>query len=68
MFALEAYFHAHTLVSSHDSADPSPDSFAAQVGSSFSRIRVRVGAAIAKAAAARFVPDSADDTSISLFF
>jgi hypothetical protein len=48
--------------SSQDFADSSPDSFAAQVGSSFSRIRVRVGAAVAKAAAARFMPDSADDS------
>jgi hypothetical protein len=47
--------------SSQDFADSSPDSFATQVGSSFPRIRVRVGAAIAKAAAARFMPDSADD-------
>jgi len=41
--------------------DSSPDSFAAQVGSSFSHIRVRVGAAVAKAAVARFMPDSADN-------
>jgi hypothetical protein len=54
--------------SSQDFADPSPDSFAAQVGSSFSRIRVRVEAAVAKAAAARFMPDSADDGLPSLFF
>jgi hypothetical protein len=46
------------LKSSQDFADPSPDSFAAQVGSSFSHMRVRVGAAVAKAAAARFMPDS----------
>ena len=47
--------------SSQDSANLSPDSFATQVGSSFSRIVVRVGAAVAKAAAARFMPDSEDD-------
>jgi len=47
--------------SSKDSADPSPDSFAAQVGSSFSRIRVRDGAAIAEAAASCFMPNSVDD-------
>jgi hypothetical protein len=46
---------------SQDFADLSPDSFAAQVGSSFLHIQVRVGAAVAKAAAARFMPDSADD-------
>ena len=39
----------------------SQDSFATLRGSFFSRIRVQVGAALAKAAAARFVPDSADD-------
>jgi hypothetical protein len=47
--------------SSQDLADSSPDSLAAQVGSSFSHIRVRDGAAVAKAAAARFMPDIADD-------
>ena len=36
-------------------------SFADQQGSFFSRIRVQIAAAIAKAAAARFVPDSVDD-------
>ena len=44
-----------------DFADSSPESFAAQVGSSFSHKQVRVGAAVAKAAAVRFMPDSADD-------
>ncbi len=47
--------------SSQDSADPSPDSFAAEMGPSFSRTRDRVGATIARAAAARFGPDSADN-------
>jgi hypothetical protein len=47
--------------SSQDFANSSPDSFAPQVGSSFSHIRVRVRAAVAKAAAARFMPDSADN-------
>ncbi len=47
--------------SSQDFADLLRDSFAAQVGSSFSRTRVRVGTAVAKATAARFMPDSADD-------
>ena len=41
---------------------PQPqDSFAAQRGSFFSRIRVQIAAAIAKAAAAHFVPESVDD-------
>jgi hypothetical protein len=47
--------------SSQDFANSSPDSFAPRVGSSFSHIRVRVRAAVAKAAAARFMPDSADN-------
>ena len=53
---------------SHNFADPSPVSFVAQVGSSFSHIRVRVGAAVAKAAAARFMPDSAEDGLLVPFF
>ena len=45
-----------------DSASPeSPDDFAVRRGSFFSRMRVQLGAAIAKAAAARFVTDGADD-------
>jgi hypothetical protein len=39
----------------------SPDSFAVRRGAFFSRMRVQLGAAIAKAAAARFITDGADD-------
>ena len=46
---------------SNASSPASQDSFAVQRGSFFSRMRVQLGAAIAKAAAARFVQDSADD-------
>jgi hypothetical protein len=53
---------------SQDSADPLPDSLAAQVGSLFSRMRVQIGAAIAKAAAASFVPTVRTMASLFLFF
>ncbi len=46
---------------SQDGSSQSQDLFTKQRGSVFSRIRVQIGAAIAKVAAARFVPDSADD-------
>jgi hypothetical protein len=49
------------IIPGQDFADLSPDSFATQVGSWFSRIWVWNGAAIVKAAAARFAPDSPDD-------
>ena len=45
-----------------DRAQPSfPDAFAIVRGSYFSRMRVQLGAAVAKAAAVRFLPDNVSD-------
>ena len=46
---------------STDGPDAQLDEFAVQRGFFFSRMRVQVAAAIAKAAAARFVQDDVDD-------
>ena len=50
---------------SHDSSSVSTpvelDTFSAVRGSFFSRMRVQLGAAIAKAAAVRFITDNSDD-------
>ena len=48
-------------LSNDSSSDHLSDSFAVLRGSFLSRMRVQIGAAIAKAAAARFVPDSSNE-------
>ena len=58
---LSAPSRSQPAASSQDSPHSSLDDFAVLRGSFFSRMRVQIAAALAKAAAARFVTDGADD-------